>query len=189
MRTELLSATFALSLLLQAPLATAHELQENRATLVLRDKTHVTLTLYISYAEALHQTLAPQRPLQEFLLVYSAMKPEQLEKELIRAQLKWQAATKVFTSPGVEATLTNWIWPDTKQVQMYLQQRVMQAMVDPAGHAHLAPLEIHADANSQQAIVSVRVQFPEEFQKLLVVAYKPSQIYVERKTLSPLIKF
>ena len=189
MRTQLLSVSVALILLLLAPLAEAHELQDNRATLVLRDKTHVTLTLYIVYAEALHQTLAPQRPLQEFLLVYSAMKPEQLQKELIGAQVKWQATTKVFTSAGVETTLTNWAWPDIKQVQMYLQQRVMQAMVDPAGHAHLAPLEIHAGANSQQEIASVKVQFPEEFHKVLVVAYKPSQLYVERKTVSPTIKF
>ena len=189
MRTQFLSVSLALNLLLLAPCAAAHELQDNRATLVLRDKTHVTLTLFIAYAEALHQALAPQRPLQEFLLVYSAMKSEQLQKELISAQVKWQAATKVVTGAGVEATLTNWVWPDIKQVQMYLQQRVMQAMVDPAGHAHLAPFEIHADANSVQEIASVKVQFPEEFQKVLVVAYKPHQLYVERKTLSPAIKF
>ena len=179
----------ALCALLLTTHAAAHELQDNRATLVLRDKTHISVTLFISYAEALHQALMPQRPLQEFLLVYSSMKPEQLQKELLRAQAKFQSTTKVLANSGAEATLTNWVWPDTKQVQMYLQQRVMQAMVDPQGHAHLAPLEIHADASAQQEISSIKVQFPEEFQKVLVVAYQPTQIYVERKAVSAPIKF
>ena len=175
--------------LLNTPHLAAHELNDNRATMVLRDKTHLTITMFINYAEALHQALMPQRQLQEFLLMYSAMRPQQLQMELLRAQEKFQATTKVFVSGGLDATLTNWVWPDLKQVQMYLQQRVMQAMVDPAAHAHLPPLEIHADANTNQEITSVKVQFPAEFQRVLVVAYKPTQVYVERKAISGPIKF
>ena len=70
-----------------------------------------------------------------------------------------------------------------------LQQRIMQAMVDPAGHAHDEPLKIHADANSREEITAVRVQFPEEFQKVLVVSYRPNQLWVEPKSWSPAIRF
>ena len=169
--------------------AGAHELQENRATLVLRDHTHLSVTLFIGYADALHLALAPQRPLQEFLLVYSAMKAEQLQTELGRAQARFEAGTHVYVAAGTEAPLTNWTWPDAKQVQALLQQRAMAAMVDPAGHLHDSPVEIHADANAAQEVASVRVQFPEEFQKVLVVAFRPTQVWVESKAVSPAIKF
>ena len=43
--------------------------------------------------------------------------------------------------------------------------------------------------NTNQEITSVKVQFPEEFQRVLVVAYKPTQVYVERKAISGPIKF
>ena len=94
--------------------AAAHELQENRATLVLRDRTHVSVTLYVAYAEALQLALAPQRPLAAFLLVYSAMKPEDLQRELLRAQSRFESTTRLYGPAGAEVTLTNWRWPDLK---------------------------------------------------------------------------
>lgn len=169
--------------------ATAHELQDNRATLVLRDRTHLSVTVYISYSEALHKTLAPQRPFQEFLLTYSAMSVELLEKELKLAQERFQLSTRLRLAPGGEAVLTNWVWPDAKRVQSLLQQRVMQAVVDASGHFHETPMEIHADANAATDISGVQVQFPEEFGRVLVVAYRPNQFWVERKSLSPMIRF
>ena len=169
--------------------ATAHELQDNRATLVLRDKTHLSVTLYVAYPEALHRALAPQRPLEAFLLVYSAMKPEDLERDLLRVQAKFQAAIRLSQASGGDIALTNWVWPDLKQVQAILQQRVMQLTVDPNRHAHEAPVEIRAEANARQEIAAVRIQFPDEFQKVLVVSYRPSQIWVEPKTASAPIKF
>jgi hypothetical protein len=173
-----------LTFLLLSAGAGAHELQDNRATLVLRDNTHLSITLYIAYGDALHLALAPQRPLQEFLVMYSAMKPELLQKELLRAQAQFQ-----YLSMGRELPVTNWVWPDAKQVQSLLQRRIMAAMVDPAGHAHEEPVEIHADANSQQEILTVRAQFPEAFARVLLVAFRPSQLWVEPKSLSSPVKF
>lgn len=169
--------------------APAHELQDNRVTLVLRDRKHLSMTVYISYPEALHKALAPQQPFQDFLLSYSAMNVELLGVELSRAQRRYQSATRLRLSPGGETELTNWIWPDVKQVQSLLQRRVMQAVVDPDGHSHEAPVEIHADANSGADISGVQVQFPEEFGRVLVVAYRPNQVWVERQSLSPVIRF
>ena len=177
--------------LILAASAGAHELQENRATLVLRDKTHVSVTLYIAYSDALYQALMPQRPFASFLLIYSAMKPEELQKELLRAQSRFQSETRMYLSPGPgrEVPLTNWMWPDMKQVQTMLRQRIMAAMVDPNGHAHDTPIEIRADANAPHEITAVTVKFPEEFQKVLVVSYRPNQVWANSKELSPEIKF
>ena len=171
--------------------AAAHELEENRATLVLRDKTHVSVTMYIAYSDALHRALMPQRPFASFLLIYSGVKTEDLQRELLRAQDKFQAETRMYLSPGPgrEVVLTNWVWPDVKQVQRMLQQRIMSAMVDPNGHAHDTPVEIHADANAPHEITAVTVKFPEEFQRVLVVSYRPNQVWADSKALSPEIKF
>ncbi len=180
---------FLIAALLFASAGAGHELQDNRATLVLRDKTHISVTFYLAYSAVLHQTLAPQRPLAEFLAVYSSMRPDDLNRELMKAQDKLRAGIKIYLPPGGEAAISNWIWPDAKQVQATLQKCIMQALTDPAGHFHEDPLEIHADAVSTGEIVSVKVLFPAEFQKVLVVAYKPNQTWVEPKTVSSVIKF
>jgi hypothetical protein len=188
MRTKRL-LLFAALLLPLTPPAGAHELMVNRATLVLRDDTHVSITLYLAYADALHAALAPRQSTAEFLTMYSAMNPQALQKELSRAQAQFQSGTKLYLADGQPIALTNWLWPDARQVQTMIQQRIMQAMVDPAGHAHDEPLEIHADANSPQKIVGLRVQFPAEFQQVLLVWYRPSQTWVEPNAWSPAIRF
>ena len=171
--------------------AAAHELQENRATLVLRDKTHIAVTMYIAYGDALHLALMPQRPLASFLVIYSAMKPEDLRKQLLRAQEKFQSSTRLYLSPGPgrEIPITSWIWPDAKQVQTLLQQRIMAAVADPNGHSHEQPIEIHADAVAPSEVSGVTLKLPEEFQNVLVVSYHPNQVWVDSKALSPEIKF
>ena len=169
--------------------ASAHELQDNRATLVLRDQTHISVTLYLSYCEALHLALAPDRPLPEFMMVYSTMSPDRLQRAIGAAQSRFQSATRLYLAAGKELSLSNWVFPDVKQVQSALQRWIMQAMAEPGGHFHEEPLEIHAEAQSPEPVTSVRIQFPEEFQKVLVVAYRPNQLWVEPKSWSPVIKF
>jgi hypothetical protein len=186
--TACLRARLGIALLLCVT-ASAHELQDNRATLVLRDRRHLSVTLYLSYTEALHQALLPQRPLPSFLLMYSAMAPDDLQKELLRAQTKFQSNTHLYVAPGREVRLVNWNWPSAKQVQALFQQLVMQAIANPANHSHEEPLEIRADANAGEEITSVQIQFPAEFHNVLVVSYKPNQQWVEGRSLSGAIKF
>ena len=179
----------ALVMMLVATQTPAHEIQENRATLVLRDDTHIAMTLFVAYIEALHVVLAPQRSASEFLVMYSAMNPESLQKELVRAEIRLQSGTKLCLANGTPVPLSNWIWPDVRQVQAMMQQYIMQAVVDPTGHAHFEPLEVHADANAREAITAVNIQFPQELRRVLVVSYRPSQVWVEPSLSSSAIKF
>ncbi|MFM2125920.1 MAG: hypothetical protein RL328_2371 [Acidobacteriota bacterium] len=167
----------------------AHDLEENRATLVMRDRTHLSVTLYLNYSEVLHKVLLPNREFGVFLLTYSAMKLEDLQRELQKAQIKLEEGVEIVPkSPtGSKLKLSGWKWPDAKQVQSMLQHQVMQAMID--GHVHEPPTEIAADAIAQYAISSITVRFPEEFRKVLVVSYRPNQVWVEGKQPSTSITF
>ena len=173
-----------------APVAKAHDLDENRATLVLRDRTHLSVTLYLNYAQALHRALLPHREYGAFLLMYSSMKPDDLEKELQRAQAKFELETRM-TPSGTPARqpvpLMAWTWPRITQVQTMLQRQAMQAIVD--GHVHEPPTEIHAHAVSPQEVTAITIRFPAEFERVLVVFYRPNQVWVDPRSPSPAIKF
>ncbi len=107
--------TAALALLL-TPWSSAHELSENRATMVLRDQNHVALTLYLNYAEVLHQTLAPEQRFSEFVLAFAALPPEQCAAQLRAVQARFQAQIKVLPRPAIDATLQSWEWPAAARV-------------------------------------------------------------------------
>lgn len=159
----------------------AHDLEENRATLVLRDKTHLSLTLHLNYSEVLHQALLPQREYGAFLMMYSAMPLDELQKQLGQAQRKFEAALVVAPTSSAAAAkapkFAGWTWPDAKRVQTMLQHQVMQAMVE--GHVHEPPVEIRAEAVAASEIAAVMVQFPREFRKVLLVSYRPQQVWVD----------
>ena len=190
MRMKISAALFTLLWAL-ATSAPAHELQGSRATLVLRDQLHLTLTLLIDYPKVLHQVLAPQMALQEFLLMYSSMKQPEFQVQLIAAQRKLQEGTSLGLGNGKKASLTQWGWPDAASVQKLLQQRVMQAVVAPKDHVHAVPTEIRTEARSSQAsdFKSVTLQLPTALQQVLVVSYQPKQVWLQPQSPAPLIRF
>jgi hypothetical protein len=186
-----LLATFFTLLWVLATSAPAHELQDNRATLVLRDRQHMSLTLFVDYPKVLHFVLAPQSTLQEFLLVYSAMKPQEFQAQLVAAQRKLQEGTSLVMSHGKKAILMSWVWPDALIVQKLLQQRAMQTLVAPKDHAHTGLAEIRAEAKSSHVsdFKSVTLQLPAALQQVWVVSYQPKQVWLQPNSPSPVISF
>jgi hypothetical protein len=179
-------------LCLWAVAALAHELPANRATLILRDGSHLSLVLYTNYPEALHQALAPQQSQSAFELAYSSMAAPELAQALQRAQAKFQASTQLVLANGRTATLTHWRWPAAGEVQKQLQQRVMQALVAPRDHpAHEEPLEIRAELSgpSLAELAKLKLRLPAEFGEVLLVYYQPKQVWLKPQTLSPEIRF
>jgi hypothetical protein len=171
-------ALAALSLLLATSPVPAHELSESRATLVLRDSTHLTLTLYVAVPELLFRTLAARTPFGAFLVQYSTMDPTTFQREFLRAQSRIEQGTRLFLDDGRPLLLSRWIWPEAAAAQAILRERVMRETVGRDADSHGEPLEIRAEAVAQRSIRSVSIQFATELQEVLVVAYRPTQSWV-----------
>ena len=153
----------------------AHELQDNRATLVLRDKTHVSVTVFLDYADVLHRVIAPERSMQDFVLFYSGLPANRFKTALEKAQDTLRQQTTAATVEGKPAVLDRWVWPDASEAQHILRQRAMQALVAPNDHGHATQLEVHCELSAPHAITAVQVVFPKAFQRVLLVSYQPKQ--------------
>lgn len=171
-------------------LARAHELPGNRLTVVRRDDLHLSLTLFLDDApQALQLILEPGRPLREFVLAHAALTPAQLQGPLRLAGRRLAEGTRVSTLAGQAWQFTGWEWPAAEQVSRVLQQRAMQAVVAPGEHAHDGALELRAQARTDRAGASVSVTLPRSLGRVLVVAYRPSQAWVEPGAASPALRF
>jgi hypothetical protein len=170
-------------------IAPAHELPENRATLVLRDHHHLTLTLYVGFPELLFQALGSGKAFGPFLLEYSTMAPERFVAELRRAQAAVERGTHIYLEDGRELALTRWSWPDATTAQALLRDRVMREAVGGGDDHHGEPMEIRAEAVATRTVRSAAVDFPAMLRRVLVVAYRPTQTWVDAGTRSPVIPF
>lgn len=186
---------FCLMALFSITSVQAHELPDNRVTMVLRDETHVSLTFYVDYPDVLNAVLAPKKSHREFLLASAAMKPEDFRQQILLVQSKLQAETHATLNGGKEATITGWAWPDAARIQALIQKEVMASLVGRVGnpsastHTHEEPTEIRANITHDKPINDANIQFAEAFGKMLLVSYRPQQTSVATKKMSSLIKF
>ena len=156
----------------------AHELQANRLTLVLRDGLHLHLTLQLELLEALHQSLAPQQPLQAFVLQHAPWSRDALSVVLSRTYSLWVQGIRLQPEGQAALRMGRWNWPSVDRVSALLQKRAMQLLADPGAHAHPEPVEVRSEALASKEITELKVTMPQAFGKVLVVSYRPRQVWV-----------
>lgn len=169
--------------------AHAHEMESNRATLVLREGGHLSLTLYIDYAAALHQALAPGRPFEEFMLTHATMPAVPFQQALDGAHRKFEQATRASMKAGQSLVFRGWQWPAGAQVQKKMRERAMMMVSMQGAHSHEAPLEVRAELATGEDFHALKMQFPAEFRDVLVVSYRPAQVWVKPDQPSPPVVF
>ena len=169
--------------------ASAHELQENRATLVQRENTLVTMTLYVDLPQALYRSLAPQGSFVEFAAVHANLPADVFKSVLLRVQSRLQGEIRATRPSGQALTFQRWAWPEPAQVQAAMRERLMEAMVAPREHTHMPPLEVRAELVAAQPMTALRMEFPPVFQRVLVMSYRPKQVWVEPQNVSAEITF
>ena len=169
--------------------AGAHELQENRATLVQREANFVAMTLYIDLPAVLHHALAPQRSFAEFAVAHANMPPDAFKAVLTRVATRMQSETQATTTKGRTLAFAHWAWPDAPRVQEALRDRLMETVVAPTDPTHTAPLDVHAELHSDLPITALRVQFAPVLGRMMVVSYRPKQVWADSHRPSPAITF
>jgi hypothetical protein len=181
--------SLALALLLGAGQLPAHELDANRATLILREPGLVSLALFVDYPLLLQRILAPQETPEQFLLTASAMPPDKFREALGKAQQQLQSGTQLLVSGGRAEHFTRWNWPDAPRVQALLRERVMQQLTAPAAHPAESTLEVQAEVMLKPSPTSLRLQIAPAFGRVLVVWYRPDQQWVEPGAASLVMPF
>lgn len=166
-----------------------HELEADRMTLILRDQSHLSISLYINYTEALARQLQPGNTEESFILEYAAMAPEAFARAIGNAQKTISEGLVLSQPGGWRITLNHWQWPDTQRLHDQLQEKAMQLLVDPGHHEHMPVQEIHAEGFANKTLDTVSVQLPPSLPRVLVVSYKPSQNWVMAGQKSPEIRF
>ena len=170
-------------------IANAHELQDTRATLVQRDNTLVTMTLYVDLPQVLYRSLSTQGSFVEFAAANANLPADVFKLTFLRVQNRLQAEIRATRPSGQALTLQRWVWPKPAAVQAALRERLMEAMVAPGEHSHLPPQEVRAEVVAVEPITALRMEFPLVLQRVLVMSYRPKQVWVAPQKLSADITF
>lgn len=160
--------------------AAAHELTENRATLVKREDRHILMTLYLDWPKTFSAILEPGRQFKEFILLYAALPAPEFAKRVAEAQAYLQNNIRLTETDGTDPAMSQWRFPTPDRLQNDIRTIAAQMLTAPDGRHHDEPVMVQAEFLMAKPVQGVRVTFPEEMQPVLIVSYMPKQIWSRR---------
>lgn len=174
-------ATLTAILLTAGPVCFAHEAEVNKATLVLREGNHLSLSLFMRLDDSMYRMSLKKTTYQEFLLAHASMPAQEFARRWLQVQEQLQNAVVIRDKQNQILKLRNWVWPTPDKVQVVIQENLMQATVASGSHQHTPLLEIRAEASAvaAAAVSSVTLQVHPVWQPLLVVSYRPVQTVLD----------
>jgi hypothetical protein len=169
--------------------AYSHELQENRAALVLRNDRLISVTLYLNFSKVLHKTLMPLGDPSELITRLAAMSDVEFAGQFNVVKQKIQSGIVFKSVQGKHLKLGNWQWPESVAAQKHLRESIMHAVVSPGQHIHEPPVEVRAQIQSDERLLSLRVEMPESLRPITLIATRPRQSRLNTSTSSLVVNF
>ena len=165
--------------------ARSHEAPVPKASVVMRDGGHCTLSLQFDLAKAWRQTLQPQMSMAEFLALASAQAPADFAREWARLTARWSQEVMLQAGPArLEAQ--RWRWPAADEAQTHLRQQLMQSLTggDAPDHAPAllgAQAEFMLQSPKLAAPIDLSNLFlalPAAFRPITLTSYRPHQRWI-----------
>jgi hypothetical protein len=166
----------------------AHELQEHKLQMVLRDDRHLIMSLWLDIPNAMRKTLEPSLSSAAFEMKYSAMPLPLFEKAWGQCISAWREQWQLKNSAGGAVSSPVWRWPDGAALQNQIKLQMM-ANVTGTAHAHAESTVIAGEVVSNSMLQSARLQMPMSWKPMMVVSYKPSQQWTPSSEKPVLLKF
>lgn len=164
----------ALSLPIFSP-CMAHELKENRASLILRNETTLFVTLYLDMPDALHKALAPERDAFEFMGYMSSLNNEDFSKQWLLAIRKLENGIHINAGSGESFKVTGINWGEPHTAQKLFQETIMRSVVEKNRHLHSEPYEVKFQINAKSPITSLNIEMPAALRPLTIVTNRIRQ--------------
>ena len=162
-----------LQTILSSSYVTAHDINSNKITLIMREKTHVSLIMSINLLKAMNLILAPQIKYADFILTFSNMDPKLFQKEYEKTKIKISSGIILLSKDQNKLPTREWKWPLASVLQSQCQVFVMELMTGNHDHSKEPILEVSTEIIDKTDKSSIQIQVLKEIQPVLLISYKP----------------
>jgi hypothetical protein len=167
----------------------AHELEENRASLVLRNERQINVALYLNLAALSQRILAPKQAWLPFVSHLAAMSDEDFHTQWVKVQNSVEAGIDIQTTAGRSLRMHVWQWPEEKAVQKYFRELTMHSVVTPDAHLHETPFEIRFQTQSHMPVIAVNLKVSAALRPITLVATQPRQTRIDLDMEQATVRF
>ena len=169
--------------------ACAHEVEATRLSLVQREPSHVAAAFYASVPDYFSPVLNGPIAKQDVLLHLASLNDEAFAALYAKSQSYYKQHISFALNKDKQAQLSDWQFTPWQTVRTSVQMHLAQQLVSPNAHAHLAPVQFNVQLTSRFDVSVLQPSLPSHWGKVLVVASKPQQVWMDATKSSPWIKF
>jgi hypothetical protein len=151
----------------------AHDINSNKITLIMREKTHISVILSINLIKAMNQTIAPETKYADFVLSLSNMDPKTFQKEYEKTKSKIASGIYITSKDQNRSFIRDWKWPSPIVLQNQFQVYVMELITGNHDHNKEPITEITGEFIDKTDKSKFQIQVSKEIQPVLLISYRP----------------
>lgn len=184
------AALFVLmTLTFPARFASGHEVESTRLSLVQREPSHVSATFYVNPLDYFQPVLDSQVTQQTAYVHLASLDDEVFAALYTRAQAYYKQKITFRLNKDKWAQLNNWQFSNWQLIKKNVQQQLAQQLVSPGSHVHFEPVQFTVQLIDGTDLSTLQPKLPAHWGKVLVIASKPQQIWIDSSQGLTWIKF
>jgi len=169
--------------------ASAHEIESTRLSLVQREPSHVSATFYVNPFDFFQPVLDAQVTQQTAYVHLASLDDEVFAALHTRAQAYYKQKITFKVNKDKWAQLSNWQFSNWQLIKTNVQQHLAQQLLNPGSHVHIEPVQFAVQLTGGPDLSPLQPYLPSNWGKILVVASKPKQIWLDSSQGRTWIKF
>ena len=169
--------------------ASAHEVESTRLSLVQREPSHVSATFYVNPFDFFQPVLDTQVTQQTAYVHLASLDDEVFAALYTRAQAYYKQKITFRLNKDKWAQLSNWQFSNWQLIKKNVQQQLAQQLVSPGSHVHFEPVQFTVQLTGGADLSTLQPKLPAHWGKVLVIASKPQQIWLDSSQGLTWIKF
>jgi len=178
-----------LTVLCTMSLANAHEVASNRLSLVQRESSHISATFYVSPQDFFKPVLGVQITAPTIYIHLASLGDDAFLDLFTKAQNFYQQNINFKLNKDKMAQRGDWQFASWQSVRQQIQLDLAQQLVNPNAHAHTEPVQFSVQLTGNSELSVVQPKLPPHWGKVLVIASKPRQRWIDSTESSQWIKF
>jgi hypothetical protein len=178
-----------MTLAFPARFACAHEVETTRLSLVQREPSHVSATFYVNPFDFFQPVLDAQVTQQTAYVHLASLDDEVFAALYARAQAYYKQKITFKLNKDKWTQLSNWQFSNWQLIKKNVQQQLAQQLVSLDSHVHFEPVQFTVQLTGDTDLSKLQPKLPAHWGKVLVIASKPQQIWIDSSQGLTWIKF
>ena len=169
--------------------ASAHEVESTRLSLVQREPSHVSATFYVNPFDYFQPVLDSQVTQQTAYVHLASLDDEVFADLSTRAQAYYKQKITFRLNKDKWTQLSNWQFSNWQLIKKNVQQQLAQQLISPGSHVHFEPVQFTVQLTGDTDLSKLQPKLPAHWGKVLVIASKPQQFWIDSSQGLTWIKF